>query len=152
MQGILARFPKIFKNIFHQIIFGICMFSISFITLVKVAPLKQSLRQSQSPLPRKMEYNLHDQSLMNARPQDNLYLAVNSKWLEHTEIPSDRSRISSFDGIDLNIEKELMSDFADFADGKKEIPFTNSSHSQKLHSLLLINIKQLLSIRTFISC
>lgn len=34
MQGILARFPKIFKNIFHQIIFGICMFSISFITLV----------------------------------------------------------------------------------------------------------------------
>ena len=34
MQGILARFPHIFKNLFHQIIFGICMFSISFITLV----------------------------------------------------------------------------------------------------------------------
>lgn len=34
MQGILARFPRLFKNIFHQIIFGICMFSISFITLV----------------------------------------------------------------------------------------------------------------------
>ena len=59
---------------------------------------------------------------VNARPQDNLYLAVNSKWLENIEIPSDRSRISSFDGIDLNIEKELMNDFADFADRKKEIP------------------------------
>lgn len=34
MQGILARFPNIFKNLFHQIIFGIIMFSISFITLV----------------------------------------------------------------------------------------------------------------------
>lgn len=34
MQGILARFPNIFKNLFHQIIFGICMFSLSFITLV----------------------------------------------------------------------------------------------------------------------
>ena len=34
MQGILARFPSIFKNLFHQIIFGICMFSLSFITLV----------------------------------------------------------------------------------------------------------------------
>ena len=33
MQGILARFPNIFKNLFHQIIFGICMFSLSFITL-----------------------------------------------------------------------------------------------------------------------
>ncbi len=34
MQGILVRFPNIFKNLFHQIIFGICMFSLSFITLV----------------------------------------------------------------------------------------------------------------------
>lgn len=34
MQGILARFPNIFKNLFHQIIFGICMFSLSFVTLV----------------------------------------------------------------------------------------------------------------------
>lgn len=34
MQGILARFPRLFKNIFHQIIFGIIMFSISFVTLV----------------------------------------------------------------------------------------------------------------------
>ena len=34
MQGILASFPNIFKNLFHQIIFGICMFSLSFITLV----------------------------------------------------------------------------------------------------------------------
>ena len=34
MQGILARFSNIFKNLFHQIIFGICMFSLSFITLV----------------------------------------------------------------------------------------------------------------------
>lgn len=34
MQGILASFPNIFKNLFHQIIFGICMFSLSFMTLV----------------------------------------------------------------------------------------------------------------------
>ncbi|MBP2057431.1 putative endopeptidase [Lactobacillus colini] len=59
---------------------------------------------------------------VNARPQDNLYLAVNSEWIENTEIPSDRSRIASFDKIALNIEKELMQDFADFADGKKDLP------------------------------
>lgn len=34
MQGILARFPRMFKTLFHQIIFGIFMFAISFITLV----------------------------------------------------------------------------------------------------------------------
>lgn len=59
---------------------------------------------------------------LNARPQDNLYLAVNSEWIEKAKIPLDRSRISSFDGIDLNIEKSLMQDFADFADGKKKLP------------------------------
>lgn len=58
----------------------------------------------------------------SARLQDNLYLAVNSEWLEKAKIPSDRSRTSSFDGIDLNIEKNLMQDFADFAAGKKELP------------------------------
>ena len=55
------------------------------------------------------------------RPQDNLYLAVNSDWLEKAKIPSDRSRIASFDSIDLNVEKSLMKDFADFADSKKEV-------------------------------
>ncbi|GFZ27689.1 M13 family metallopeptidase [Lactobacillus corticis] len=57
----------------------------------------------------------------NVRPQDNLYLAVNSAWIKQAEIPSDRSRISSFDGIDLNVEKALMADFAAFADGQKAI-------------------------------
>lgn len=58
---------------------------------------------------------------VGTRPQDNLYLAVNSEWLEKVKIPSDRSRIASFDNIDLNVEKNLMNDFADFADGKKEV-------------------------------
>lgn len=57
-----------------------------------------------------------------ARVQDNLYLAVNHDWLSQAKIPADRSRISSFDGIDINVEKKLMADFADFAAGKKEVP------------------------------
>ena len=58
---------------------------------------------------------------VGTRPEDNLYLAVNSEWLENVKIPSDRSRIASFDNIDLDVEKKLMKDFADFADGKKEV-------------------------------
>ncbi len=34
VQGILTRFPHIFKNLFHQIVFGIIMFSLSFVTLI----------------------------------------------------------------------------------------------------------------------
>lgn len=30
---------------------------------------------------------------LNARPQDNLYLAVNSEWIEKAKIPSDRSKL-----------------------------------------------------------
>lgn len=59
---------------------------------------------------------------VGTRPQDNIYLAVNSEWLEKTKIPSDRSRMAAFDGIDVKVEKQLMQDFADFATGKKEVP------------------------------
>ena len=57
---------------------------------------------------------------LNARPQDNLYLAVNSEWIEKAKIPSDRSRISSFDGIDLNIEKSLIQYYTDLTERKKK--------------------------------
>ena len=73
---------------------------------------------------------------LDARPQDNLYLAVNSEWIEKTKIPEDRSRMASFDGIDVDVEKHLMQDFADFAAGKKEVPSVpNFDEAVKLYKL-----------------
>ena len=73
---------------------------------------------------------------LDARPQDNLYLAVNSEWIEKTKIPEDRSRMASFDGIDVDVEKHLMQDFADFASGKKELPnVPNFDEAVKLYKL-----------------
>lgn len=75
---------------------------------------------------------------VGTRPQDNIYLAVNSEWIEKTKIPSDRSRMASFDGIDVNVEKHLMQDFADFATGKKEIPaIPNLAEAVKLYQLAI---------------
>ncbi|WEV38571.1 MFS transporter [Lactobacillus sp. ESL0680] len=34
IQVVLARYPHLFKNLFHQIIFGTLMFAISFVTLI----------------------------------------------------------------------------------------------------------------------
>lgn len=59
---------------------------------------------------------------LNARIQDNLYLAVNSEWISKAKIPADRPAISSFGEIDLKIEKELMDDLAAFAADKKDMP------------------------------
>lgn len=70
-----------------------------------------------------------------ARIQDNLYLAVNSKWLEQAKIPSDRSRTSSFDTIDQNVEKHMMEDFADFASGKKTPEGTEFTNSVELYKI-----------------
>ncbi|WP_278965824.1 M13 family metallopeptidase [Lactobacillus apis] len=73
---------------------------------------------------------------VGTRPQDNLYLAVNSEWIEKTKIPEDRSRMASFDGIDVSVEKHLMQDLADFASGKKEIPdIPNLDEAVKLYKL-----------------
>ncbi|MDD6386953.1 MAG: M13 family peptidase, partial [Lactobacillus equicursoris] len=62
-----------------------------------------------------------DTTVLNkdARPQDNLYLAVNSEYLDKLEIPADRSSMGSFVQIADNVEKTLMADFAAFANGKK---------------------------------
>lgn len=73
---------------------------------------------------------------VGTRPQDNIYLAVNSEWLKKTKIPEDRSRMASFDGIDVNVEKHLMEDLADFASGKKEVPnVPNMAEAVKLYQL-----------------
>lgn len=58
----------------------------------------------------------------DVRPQDNLYLAVNSAWIRQAKIPADRPSTGSFEVINENVEKQLMSDFADFASGKQALP------------------------------
>lgn len=73
---------------------------------------------------------------VGTKPQDNIYLAVNSEWLKKTKIPEDRSRMASFDGIDVNVEKHLMEDLSDFASGKKEVPnVPNMAEAVKLYQL-----------------
>ncbi len=56
-----------------------------------------------------------------ARPQDNLYLAVNYNYLKDAEIPADKPTTGSFNVLADNVEENLMADFADFARGAKDI-------------------------------
>ncbi|MDF7639307.1 M13 family metallopeptidase [Lactobacillus sp. ESL0791] len=59
---------------------------------------------------------------VGTRPQDNLYLAINSKWMKKAKIPADATSTGTFDELDLKITNELSQDMADFADGKKQLP------------------------------
>lgn len=59
---------------------------------------------------------------VNAKPQDNLYLAVNSNWLSKAEIPADRTSIGVNSELDMKIENRMMKDFADIAAGKEKMP------------------------------
>ncbi len=59
------------------------------------------------------------------RIQDDLYQFVNRNWIEKAEIPGDRSSIGSFGILDLELEKLLMNEFKEMAEGKKEIPNEN---------------------------
>lgn len=59
---------------------------------------------------------------INTRPQDNLYLAVNSEWLSKAEIPADRTSTGINLILDMRIEDQLMKDFSDFANNKKKNP------------------------------
>lgn len=59
------------------------------------------------------------------RIQDDLYQFVNAEWIEKAEIPGDRSSIGSFAMLDLELEKLLMNEFKEMAEGTKEIPNEN---------------------------
>ena len=59
---------------------------------------------------------------VNTRPQDNLYLAVNSEWLSKAKIPADRTSTGINLILDMRIENKLMKDFEDLASGKKSLP------------------------------
>ena len=59
---------------------------------------------------------------VNAKPQDNLYLAVNSNWLSKAEIPADRTSTGVNSELDIKIENRMMKDFSDIAAGKEKMP------------------------------
>ena len=59
---------------------------------------------------------------LNAKPQDNLYLAVNSEWLSKAKIPADKTSAGINSELDQRIEDRVMEDFADVAAGKERMP------------------------------
>ena len=56
----------------------------------------------------------------SVRIQDDLFQAVNGEWLKKAKIPSDLPSTGGFTSLHLDVEKTLMQDFEDFANGKKE--------------------------------
>lgn len=56
------------------------------------------------------------------RIQDNLYMAVNGEWLENAVIPEDRPTVGGFTDLDIGVEKTLMRDFSEMAQGSRRIP------------------------------
>ena len=59
---------------------------------------------------------------VNIREQDNLYLAVNSKWLQENPVPAGRPIIDGFSVAEKQTRKNLVKDFTDFLSGQKPIP------------------------------
>ena len=92
----------------------------------------------------KIRGGLGDSAVANtdAKLQDNLYLATNSKWLEKAEIPADRPMIGGFTELDIKIKKQLLQDFDDFASNNKVLPkIANLDKAVQLYQLAL-NFKQ----------
>ena len=67
------------------------------------------------------------------RLQDDLYEYVNGEWLEKAVIPSDRPTTGGFSDLDQNVEKILMGDFKDFADGNKTTDIEEMKYAIKLY-------------------
>lgn len=71
------------------------------------------------------------------RAQDNLYLAVNSDWIKKAVIPADHAGISAFQIMADDLEKQLMKDFAGFAQGGQLPDVKNFAKAVALYKLAL---------------
>ena len=58
-------------------------------------------------------------------PQDNFYRFVNGRWLEETEIPSDRSRWGSFDELRERTEEQVLEIITELAEVEAELGSDN---------------------------
>jgi putative endopeptidase len=63
----------------------------------------------------------------NVRPQDDLFRHVNGKWIERTEIPSDKAVYGSFAVLAENAEAAVR----DIITGKTEVPDAVAGHEQQ---------------------
>lgn len=67
--------------------------------------------------------------------KDNLYLAVNGDWQATAEIPADKSSAGASSGMDVEIEKTLMDDFAKFEKDETSIDSPELVQAVKLYKL-----------------
>ena len=67
--------------------------------------------------------------------KDNLYLAVNGAWQQQAEIPSDKSSAGASVDLELEIEKNLMQTFHDFAENDKTVDDELMLQAVKLYRL-----------------
>lgn len=73
----------------------------------------------------------------NVRIQDDLYMAVNGKWLENAVIPDDRPLTGGFSDLDQDVEKIMMADFKAFAEGAKTSEIPEMKYAAALYSKVL---------------
>ena len=69
------------------------------------------------------------------RIQDDLFENVNGEWLATAVIPDDKPRTGGFEVLAEGVEKIMMSDLADFAEGKKHSDITGMEDAVKLYLL-----------------
>lgn len=70
------------------------------------------------------------------RVQDDLYLHVNKEWLDKTEIPDDKPCVGGFMNLDEDVEKQLIADFNQMAEGALKYPDANVQKAVELFKLV----------------
>ena len=71
------------------------------------------------------------------RIQDDLYWAVNGKWHETAVIPEDRPTTGGFSDLDQDVEKIMMADFREFAEGTKTSDIPEIKYAAALYRKIM---------------
>ena len=67
--------------------------------------------------------------------KDDLYEAVNGDWIKDAKIPDDKPATGGFNDLVDDIDKQMMADFAAFADGQEKSDDSRFNEMIKLYRL-----------------
>ena len=74
---------------------------------------------------------------MSTRIQDDLYMAINEDFLATAVIPEDRPTTGGFSDLDQGVEKILMKDFKEFANGEKKSDIKEIEYATELYKKVI---------------
>ncbi len=111
---------------------GLSLLAVSIVFYSCKTSKETSVKKEENPIG--INTSLMDK---NVKPSDDFFRFVNGKWIDNTEIPSDRTRWGSFDELRKNTDEDVMAILKEAINDKTIDPNSDQAKAINLYKSIL---------------